>query len=195
MFTPATVVSLLWLVWIVIWVGAAFTAARIAERAPGPERFAERVLLTGGAILLFLHPAAFGVLLRPSLPAAHWLRWTGVVLTLLGLGVAVWARFRLGRLWSGVAAIKVEHSLIRTGPYAVVRHPIYSGMLLALLGSAIARGTLGALVGLVLLGIGLALRVRHEESLLVAHFGDAYRRYRQEVPAVVPRFRALRESR
>lgn len=66
-----------------------------------------------------------------------------------GLLLALWSRFVLGRNWSAAVTVKQGHSLVRNGPYAIVRHPIYSGFLLALLGTAIARGTVGAFIGVV----------------------------------------------
>jgi protein-S-isoprenylcysteine O-methyltransferase Ste14 len=195
MISPNTLVLTLWLIWILIWIAAAFSAARTAEKAARSERFGERVLLTAGAVLMFLHPSTFGVLLQPLLPMPAWVPWLGVAVTALGLGVAVWARVKLGRLWSGTAAIKVQHTIVRSGPYGVARHPIYSGILLALLGTAVTRHTLGALLGLVLLVVGLLLRIRHEEHLLIDHFGDEYRRYQREVPAVVPHLWPPRNER
>src|SRR5215467_12702020 len=87
--------------------------------------------------------------------AAWWIARVGVALTAIGLGFTVWARVQLGRFWSGTVTLKEGHELVRTGPYAVTRHPIYTGLLLALIGSAMARGTLGGLLGLVLLTFGI----------------------------------------
>lgn len=185
---------ILWLAWLLVWLVAALWVAPTAARQSRSARFGERVLLTAGAILMFLHPASFDVLLHPILRLPAWASWTGVGVTALGLGVAVWARVHLGRLWSGTVAIKSRHSIVRSGPYGAARHPIYSGLLLALLGTAITRGTLGALIGLVLLVFGIFVRIRHEETLLIAHFGDEYRRYKEDVPAVVPHLRAPRHE-
>jgi len=112
----------------------------------------------------------------------------------LGIGFAGWARRHLGRFWSSTIAIKAEHALIRTGPYALSRHPIYTGLLLAVIGIALVRGTLGGFAGLALVVLGGLLRMRQEEQLLLKHFGDAYRAYQVEVPAVFPGFRFSKNS-
>lgn len=112
-----------------------------------------------------------------------------------GLGFAAWARIHLGRFWSSTVTLKAEHALIRSGPYALVRHPIYTGLLLALAGTVLVRGTLAALLGFALLVLGVALKIRQEEQLLLAHFGTAYRDYQALVPALVPRFGSGAASR
>ena len=135
----------------------------------------------------------FFPLFRTSrLPAARFLPVTaiwpriGLALTILGLGFAVWARIHLGRFWSGAVTLKENHELIRSGPYAFVRHPIYTGLLTAAAGTALARGTLAALLGLVAIGVACWLKIRAEEKLLTNHFGDTYLEYRRQVPALIP---------
>ncbi len=186
MTEPRIVADIFWIVWVLVWLFSALRTAPAVARQSKTNRFKDRVPLTLGSVLMFMHPAWFGVLLKPVLPDVYWLGWLGTILTALGLGVSIWARAHLGRLWSGSITIKSNHEVIRTGPYDSTRHPIYSGLLLALIGTTIVRGTLGSFVGLVLLGIGLLLRVREEEHMLLAHFGEQYRRYQREVPAVVP---------
>ncbi|HEV8454217.1 MAG TPA: isoprenylcysteine carboxylmethyltransferase family protein [Gemmatimonadales bacterium] len=154
------------------------------------SRLAHSVFIWGGAALLFLHPRRSRLLLYPLLPRSVWIVWGGVVLVALGLGFSAWARAHLGRFWSGTVTLKAEHVLIRTGPYAWTRHPIYTGLLLALIGTALVRGTLAAFAGLVLLVAGVMLKIRQEERLLSEHFGASYRAYQAEVPAVVPRLRS-----
>jgi protein-S-isoprenylcysteine O-methyltransferase Ste14 len=105
----------------------------------------------------------------------------------VGLGFAAWARVLIGRFWSGAVTLKADHALIRGGPYAWTRHPIYSGLLLALTGTALARDSLGGFLGLALLFAGLVVKLRQEERLLLEHFGPAYETYRAEVPALIPR--------
>jgi protein-S-isoprenylcysteine O-methyltransferase Ste14 len=110
----------------------------------------------------------------------------GLALTILGLGFAIWARIHLGRFWSGTITLKENHELIRSGPYAFVRHPIYTGLLTAAAGTALARGTFSALLGLALIGVVCWLKIRAEEKLLTNHFGDTYRNYRRQVAALIP---------
>jgi len=82
--------------------------------------------------------------------------------------------------------LKTEHRIIKTGPYSITRHPIYTGMLLALVGMVLVRDTVVGLIGFAFIATGFVLKLRHEERMLTEHFGDDYRVYRQEVPALIP---------
>lgn len=183
--SPYAWISALWTAWLIVWLVAAFSTARTVEHQPVGPRLAHSALFVGGSWLLLFHPDALGAGMRVPLAAA----WAGAVLVAAGLGFAVWARVHLGRLWSGSVTLKAGHAIIKSGPYGWVRHPIYTGILLAATGTALARGTPGVLAGLGLLTGGILLKIRQEEQLLRAHFGDAYRVYQREVPALVPRLR------
>ncbi len=100
--------------------------------------------------------------------------------------MAVSARIFLGRNWSAVVTIKQDHEIIRRGPYALVRHPMYSGFLLAMLGTAVAMGEVRGLLAIGLAFLGLWLKLRTEESFLVEQFGVQYVQYRQETKALIP---------
>jgi protein-S-isoprenylcysteine O-methyltransferase Ste14 len=169
------------------WLLAAAWTARTVARQSARSRLAYTGLMAAGSILLFLRPDAIGSFSGALFPAASWVAWTGVVMAAVGLGFSGWARVQLGRLWSGTVTLKEDHALVRAGPYALTRHPIYTGLLLALLGTTLARDSLAGLVGLALLIAGIVTKVRLEERLLLDHFGDAYRAYRAEVPALIPR--------
>jgi protein-S-isoprenylcysteine O-methyltransferase Ste14 len=109
-----------------------------------------------------------------------------VALTAVGLLFAVWARQYLGSNWSGTVSIKKDHQLITNGPYALVRHPIYTGVLLALVGSAMAIGEWRAVLGLALASLALWRKLRLEKHLLHRQFGETYQAYCQRVPALIP---------
>jgi protein-S-isoprenylcysteine O-methyltransferase Ste14 len=113
-------------------------------------------------------------------------RYAGDAITFFGLLFTVWARVHLGLYWSGEITLKVGHRLIRTGPYRLVRHPIYTGFLLAALGSAISAATGDALLGAVLVILALVVKLRREESLLIGEFGDEYRQFKLQTPALLP---------
>ena len=181
-----TCLAIIWSGWLVSWLLAArWTAKTVARQSIG-SRLAQSGLLWGGAALLFLRPTGSGFLTRSPYPLAAWVGWSGVALTVLGLGFTSWARVHLGRFWSGAVTLKAEHALVRSGPYALTRHPIYTGLLLAMTGTALALNSVAAVVGLGLFVVGVVLKVRQEEGLLSEHFGAAYRVYRAEVPALVP---------
>ena len=111
----------------------------------------------------------------------------GIFLIAIGLGIAVWARRYLGKYWSGRISLKVEHRLIQSGPYGRVRHPIYSGLLLALLGTVITIGTLPACVGVAILFVAVVRKMTLEEQWMAAQFGNEYEVYQRRVNALVPR--------
>jgi protein-S-isoprenylcysteine O-methyltransferase Ste14 len=112
--------------------------------------------------------------------------FAGLALTIGGVGVAAWARLLLGANWSAAITIKQDHQIIRRGPYALVRHPIYSGGLLALLGTAIAFGELRGLAGFTLVFSAWWMKSRLEESFLESQFGASYAQYKREVKGLIP---------
>jgi protein-S-isoprenylcysteine O-methyltransferase Ste14 len=114
-----------------------------------------------------------------------WL-WLGTTLVAAGLLFSAGARMQLAGNWSGTVTLKKDHTLTRSGPYRVVRHPIYTGMLLAVLGTAVAEGEWRGLVALALVLAAFLRKVRVEERFMLEAFGDEYARYRREVPALLP---------
>jgi protein-S-isoprenylcysteine O-methyltransferase len=99
---------------------------------------------------------------------------------------SVWARFHIGRNWSPQIEIKEDHQLIGNGPYAVVRHPIYSGFMLATLGTAIAFGELSGLLSFMLIVTAWGYKAGLEERAMLEQFGAEYERYRQKVKGLIP---------
>ena len=185
---PFALLDVLWLAWLASWlVAAAWTAgAPTVARQSGLSRLAHGLFVWGGVVLLFFPPARPGTLVRPLFPSPPWVGWAGVVLAAGGLAFTWWARIHLGRLWSSAATLRRDHFLVRVGPYALTRHPIYTGLLLALTGTALARDSVAGLVGLALLLAGIVVKLRQEERLLLERFGTAYEVYRGAVPALIP---------
>jgi len=186
---PVSVLYLLWDAWIVSWIVAAVWSARtIARPEIGPVIF-YRTFMIGGGIVLFFYssPAEPG----PSWNVATGLGWTMVVLAAIGLFFTWWARIHLGRFWSGSVARKTDHRIIESGPYRLVRHPIYTGIIFACYASAIAKGTLLALAGASAMFIGCYTKARLEERFLRAELGlRQYDSYAERVPMLVPFARA-----
>ncbi len=183
--SPSTVLAVLWLAWLISWVLASgWTTTTVTAQSPG-SRIAQSLPVWVGAILLLRSPA--GMLARRFVPSPPWMGWIACLLAALGFALTWWARIRLGRFWSAAVTLKADHTLIRSGPYAFTRHPIYTGLLLALLATALSRGTLSSLVGVALVLLGLILKLRQEEQFLRTQFGPAYDAYRKEVPALIPR--------
>jgi serine phosphatase RsbU (regulator of sigma subunit)/protein-S-isoprenylcysteine O-methyltransferase Ste14 len=117
----------------------------------------------------------------------NWIVYPALFLTAAGLAFTVWARLHLGRYWSGIITLKEGHKVIDTGPYRFVRHPIYTGWLAAMFGSALLAGTLDGFLGFELIVLAFIIKLQREEKLLANKLGDEYRRYREKVPsALVP---------
>jgi protein-S-isoprenylcysteine O-methyltransferase Ste14 len=119
-------------------------------------------------------------------PAGLWPFWIGAAVTVGGLLFAVWARQYLGRNWSHAVTIKLGHELITTGPYALIRHPIYTGMLTGFLGTAIALSQVRGFIGFVLIFLVLWPKLRMEEEWMRSQFGETYATYAQRTAAPVP---------
>lgn len=182
MTDPLQACGWLWIFWLAYWLVTARKTAPVAVPEPRLQRLQHTIPSALVAVLL-CNPswARGGVWLAGSM------RWAGFPVTAAGIGFSVWARRHLGRYWSGEVVLKEGHELIRTGPYALARHPIYTGVLLAILGTAIAGGRACGLAALVLGVIVFERKRRREETLLESRFGDRYRDYRREVPALIPR--------
>ena len=185
--TPAVVSSLLWGFWLVSWLLAARWSTRAVVRQSRRDSLTHIGLISAGALFMFGRFAAVPRLGHALFPAAAWIGWVGVAAMAVGFAFTWWARLHLGDLWSANVTLKADHAIVRSGPYGVTRNPIYSGLLLALVATAIVRNDAAALPGLALMVSGLLVKVRQEERVLAARFGPAYDEYRARVPALVPR--------
>jgi len=178
-----------WIIFVIYWLLSALNTKRARSRESFLSRYGILLIEVSGFVLLFREDAGIGVLGRRLFPRTAILAALGTALVWLGIAVSIWARYHLGQYWSGRVTIKEDHQLIRTGPYAVMRHPIYSGLVLAASGSALAidrwRCALG--VGLILLGYGL--KARKEEAMLSQQFGEAFEEHRKHTGFLIPRLR------
>jgi len=180
-------VGLCWLAFVVVWLLASGRTKRTVERAG--NQFGYRAMWIVAFGLMFVSRPGrtdLGVITRAILQANDLIVSIGLVVTIAGLALAVWARAALGGNWSGTVQFKEDHTLVERGPYAVVRHPIYTAILLMFLGTAIANGTLGALVAVPLAVVSFIVKARQEEELLQRHFPDAYAAYRTRTRMIVP---------
>jgi len=174
-----------WIAWAVYWLVMAFTTKRTIERG---GFFGYRLV----TLVSFAGLFAIGrLLLHVSAQSQPWQRTLalGVLsdcIVLAGLAFTVWARIVLGRNWSAEVTFKQDHELIESGPYALARHPIYTGLILMALGTAIDYGrAIGFALFFALCG-GLWWKARQEERIMSSHFPDAYAEYRARVHAIVP---------
>lgn len=181
-------VVVIWGVWMLYWFVSAFgnkAAARVDGRA---SLLAYRLPLVVGYLLLFTPVPWRGwpwLLQRFLPPTVAWL-CIGFAVLLLGLAFACWARVTLGRNWSATVQLKRDHELVTAGPYRRVRHPIYTGMLAGVLGSALVIGEWRGLVALVLVAAGFWYKLRHEESWMREQFGATYEDYMRRTKALLP---------
>ena len=163
----------------------------ISKRNTAPEtdsesrqsRWMHLLLLSAAQFLIFLPVQG---LRQRYLPASALVTATGLILNVAGVVLAIWSRRCLGRYWSGKITIKVDHQLIRSGPYRVIRHPIYTAMLILYLGTAVVSGELHALMGWALAIIAYLRKIKLEEANLIKAFGEEYRNYCSESRALLP---------
>jgi protein-S-isoprenylcysteine O-methyltransferase Ste14 len=185
---PGIAIPVLWFAWLLVWLVAAPFAKRARWRERGWARLLDRVPMILCALLLIPGTGRgwSPLLFARFAPPGPVLPRLGTALVAAGLALAVWARLHLGRNWSGRVAVKEDHALIRTGPYAIVRHPIYSGLLLALLGTALAIGEWRGLLAVAIALIGFLRRIAVEERRMGQIFPE-YEAYRRVTPALLPR--------
>jgi protein-S-isoprenylcysteine O-methyltransferase Ste14 len=157
--TPGRVIIGLWIVWALSWLVAGLWSDKTVKRVGMGRELGYRLVVAAGALAL----------------------------ATLGFAFCWWARIHLGRLWSGTITRKADHHVVDTGPYALVRHPIYTGILLAIFATMLAKGSLPGIAAAVLITTGLWMKARLEEAWLRSELGaEAYDEYRQRVPMLVP---------
>jgi protein-S-isoprenylcysteine O-methyltransferase Ste14 len=176
----------LWLGWGIYWCVSARDVKATTRQEGAASRLAHIVPLAIAALLLLTRWLPIPLLYLYFLPHTALTFFIGAGLVACGLAFAIWARAVLGRNWSGTVTLKQDHELIRRGPYRWVRHPIYAGLLLAFLGSALARGQWRGLLALAIVFFALWRKLRHEERWMSEAFGDEYAKYRAEVAALIP---------
>jgi protein-S-isoprenylcysteine O-methyltransferase Ste14 len=186
-FSPTTAINTLWLIFIAYWVISALKRKKTKSRESFSQRLSYVIPLVLMWVLLFRgipHLPWLNIRFVPDLAATEWI---GVFLTAAGVAIACWARYHLGTNWSGVVTLKEGHELIRTGPYRNIRHPIYTGILLALLGTAVAVGEIRALIAVAIAYTSFYTKARREESLLAREFGDRFTEHQRQTGMFLPR--------
>jgi len=137
--------------------------------------------------LLFSNALRVGPLRLRFLPVEDWIVWSGIALTSLGVALAIWARYSIGQYWSARVTLKEGHRVIRSGPYAWVRHPIYTGMLLAAMGTALVIGEWRGVLAVVVMWAAHYRKALREEALLTRELGEEYVSYRRSTGFLFPR--------
>ena len=180
-------IQIMWLALLIYWVLGTGGLKAVERRESQAQRVSHLVPMLTAALLLILPERDLGVLAVPFMERT----WTGysigVVLVVLGCAYAILARRYLGANWSGSVTLKQDHSLVQSGPYRYIRHPIYTGLMASVIMTVAAKGTTLALVGGMMLVVGWTLKARFEERFLAAELGAAgYATYRARVPMLLP---------
>ncbi|HVV70216.1 MAG TPA: isoprenylcysteine carboxylmethyltransferase family protein [Verrucomicrobiae bacterium] len=181
----SSIIGCCWGAFVFFWLVSAPWAKVASEKESVWSGLAHRLPLACSYVLL----AAIHLPPPMNLSVTPYANWTGVIgasVCGLGLLITLWARWTLGRNWSSSVTFKQGHELIRTGPYRLVRHPIYTGLLVMALGTAFDIGQLRCWLALPLMTGAFWLKLRREEKLLVRHFPEQYPVYMAQVKALVP---------
>jgi protein-S-isoprenylcysteine O-methyltransferase Ste14 len=186
-YSSATdIIRACWIVFITIWLVAAVSTKRTVYRESQAQRLRYWLLFVIACFLLIygrelLYPLSLRIIPR-SMPVA----WTAAFLCVAGLGFALWARVTLGRNWSGVVTLKEGHELVQRGPYRLVRHPIYTGMLTMFFATALVQLHVAGFVGVLLTFASFWIKLDREERLMIQQFPERYAAYQQRVKRIIP---------
>lgn len=176
-----------WIVFVAYWIFAARNTQRTEKKEPFAWRYGIMLLVVLGFVLVFYGGADIGVLGHKVFHRGYYVAVAGIGLTWAGIALAIWARAHLGQYWSGRITIKEDHKLICSGPYARLRHPIYSGLDLAVIGAAVTIDHWRCVVGVCLVIVGFAIKAKREEAMLTARFGEAFREHSRRTGFLLPK--------
>ena len=187
-FQASEVISAAWIIFLLYWIVASRGRKKAERSEPKNVRILHMLFMAAGFVLLFSSDPRFGPLNQRFLPGLFWIQELGIALALVGIAFAIWARRHIGSNWSAEVTIREEHQLIRSGPYGHIRHPIYTGMLIALVGTALAVGKYRAIIALAIFVVGFTKKAKREESLLADQFGPAFEEHKRLTGFFLPRF-------
>lgn len=182
-YWPMWIAAAAWIAFSVYWGVAAKSSADAKTSEPAGSRRLHVTLMTAGQLLLFLRVPGLRQSFVPD--TGMWIG-TGLAILAASLALAIWARRHLGRNWSGRIETKVDHELVRSGPYRKLRHPIYTAMMGMCVGTALVDGHVHALVGVAMVVSAYWRKVRMEEANLRQAFGEGYLDYRRATWGAIP---------
>ncbi len=180
------IVGVSWMTLGLVWLFGALRTKRIVQRQSSNSRRLQLGLTILSYILIFSRLPFRGLHDFRLIPLHHSLLVLGAALTVAGCLLAIWARVVLGGNWSMNVTLKQQHTLMTRGPYAFVRHPIYSGLLLAALGTSIVYGAAHCFLGVAIMFYGFWRKLHMEDEFMLQEFGQQYVAYRQRVKALIP---------
>lgn len=176
-----------WVVFFLYWAISALSSKVAKKSEPVADRLQRMAPLAVAYVLLFYQAAKFGWLDKRFIQDSSAAAVIGVALTGAGVAFAIWARWHLGANWSAIVSIREEHELIRTGPYRRVRHPIYTGMLLAIAGTALVLGEVRGLLAFAITLAAFYSKARKEEAWLTREFGDKFEAHMKQTGMFLPK--------
>jgi protein-S-isoprenylcysteine O-methyltransferase Ste14 len=186
MLRPGLIIIIEWIAFAASWLLAAGWSSAVEKRLGFRREIAYRTLQIAGAVVLGIPAHGYQGPLRLWL-VSRTEAWACALVIAGGFSFAWWARLHLGKLWSARVTTKENHYVVDSGPYAIVRHPIYTGILAAVIATAAAKGTVPGLAGLLLITIAIWMKARSEETWLSGQIdAGAYQQYRRRVPMLVP---------
>lgn len=174
-----------WLILAGYWLVSAFTAKSVAERGSFASTLWYRIPVIIGGVMIGTFRVWHPPMTLPITPDTEATRYAGAFVCVAGLAIAIWARWTLGGNWSSEVTFKQDHQLVKRGPYRFARHPIYTGILVMCCAQPIQFGRLHFWLGLIIIGIGLWIKLKQEEIVMLKHFPE-YSDYRKQVKALVP---------
>jgi protein-S-isoprenylcysteine O-methyltransferase Ste14 len=180
------IIGVCWIIFGVVWLVAAIFTKRAVYRESRARRLRHMIPILIGGFLLFKGyrlPSPLNLQVIPSLDA---ILLAAAILCIGGLTFCLWARATLGRNWSGTVTLKDEHELIVGGPYRLVRHPIYTGLLAMFIATVIHLGHLAGIIGALLVFVSFWIKSTDEEEVMLRQFPDQYATYRQRVKRIIP---------
>jgi protein-S-isoprenylcysteine O-methyltransferase Ste14 len=177
-----------WVVFLAYWFISARKLKSVKRREPYGERAVYMLFMVGAYFLMFNDGFSYVAWLgKRFVPVSTSLGELGVVITWAGVALAIWARYHLGENWSATITLKEGHELIRSGPYGRIRHPIYTGMLTAFAGTALALGEYRGLIALTLACTAFFFKAKKEERYLVQEFGDKFQDHIRHTGMFLPK--------
>ena len=186
--SPTQIINGMWLIWALNWVVSAFFVKSREKTEPSRKRLGHIVLFGSGLLLIYARGWHLGALDHQFVLSSTVVNAVAISLSALGLLLAFWARSHIGQYWSASVALKEDHRLIQTGPYAYLRHPIYTGIIFGFIGGVLVLGQYRGVLGLILIVAALIQKARSEEGLLTQSLGPAYLNYRRHTGFLLPKF-------
>jgi protein-S-isoprenylcysteine O-methyltransferase Ste14 len=180
--TPEILVTFCWLIFVVIWFLSSFNTKAYAKR--NFQSWSVRFVIIVIILVLFDSPGSREYIVATAHAVPLGLQWLGVFFVVCGIGITIWARVYLGRNWGMPMSLKQDAELVTSGPYAYVRHPIYTGWMLAALGSTLVTIWWG--IPFIFFFIYFVYSAKAEEKIMLDEFGDKYADYMKRSNMLIP---------